>query len=108
MKIESIHPTSFIPARCPFTPELPAFVPNQKPIPRNHTQCRRERIENQKRKTMKRKHLFLALAALIAAAGLWLARSGSSPIHSAPQQSAAEGADFQSPSANPNQITNSA
>ena len=59
---------------------------------------------------MKRKHLFLALAALLAAAGLWLARSGSSPNHSATQTSAADPASSQSPSANPNpnQITNPA
>ena len=33
---------------------------------------------------MKRKHLFLAIAALLAAGGLWFARSGRGAEHSAP------------------------
>lgn len=58
---------------------------------------------------MKRKHLFLAIAALLAAGGLWLARSSSRSDDSAVQKSAADSA-FKNPSDNPisPQMTNPA
>jgi hypothetical protein len=63
-----------------------------------------------KAKTMKRKHLFLALAALLAAGGFWLARSSWRSDHSASQKSPADATAFQSPSDHPNssQMTNPA
>jgi hypothetical protein len=53
-----------------------------------------------KQKTMKRKHLILATAALLAAGGLWLARSGWRSDHSALPKTAAD-AGFNEPSNGP-------
>lgn len=49
---------------------------------------------------MKRKRLLLAIAALIAAAGLWFARSGSHPNDPASEKLAADPATFTSTSDN--------
>jgi hypothetical protein len=58
---------------------------------------------------MKRKHLFLALAAVLVAAGLWFARSGSRSEESAFQTSGKD-VGFNSPSddRNSGQMTNPA
>jgi hypothetical protein len=53
-------------------------------------------LESKKKKTMKTKHLFLAVAALVAAGGLWLARSAWRSDHFASHKSSA-GSGSQTP-----------
>jgi hypothetical protein len=68
----------FVLAHWRFAPEFPAFVPNRKPTSQIRAQCRNESACEawiKKKKPMNRKHLSLAIAALLAAGGLWFAGS---------------------------------